>query len=313
MNARTSPVDWLLFVLLGFLWGSSYLFIKIGVDAGLQPFTLIMLRLLIGFALLRRSWSRSPASRCRATRGCTATCRDGRRQHRDAVLADHLGRADASTPRWPPSSTRAVPLFVIVIAARLLRTSGSRSTGRRPRRRVHRRRHPRRLRSRRRCAGDLAGELALIGSTISYAIGAVYAQAQHPRPAADDPGALPGRLRAGHRHGSWRSSSSARSVVADHARGVLAVVWLGLLGSGARVPGLLPDPRPLGRDADVAGRLPAAGLRHRAGRAGPPRADRRARSLLGTVLVIAGIALVNARSLPWQRNAAASTVEEHAA
>src|SRR5688572_24812163 len=29
----SSRLDWLLFVLLGFFWGSSYLFIKIGVDA----------------------------------------------------------------------------------------------------------------------------------------------------------------------------------------------------------------------------------------------------------------------------------------
>ena len=42
----SSRLDWFLFILLGFLWGSSYLFIKIGVDAGLQPFTLVSLRLL---------------------------------------------------------------------------------------------------------------------------------------------------------------------------------------------------------------------------------------------------------------------------
>ena len=47
-----SRIDWLLFVLLGFFWGSSYLFIKIGVEAGLEPFTLVTLRLAIGFALL---------------------------------------------------------------------------------------------------------------------------------------------------------------------------------------------------------------------------------------------------------------------
>src|SRR5262245_55560047 len=48
----TSQIDLVLFALLGFFWGSSYLFIKIGVDDGLTPFTLIMLRLLIGFVLL---------------------------------------------------------------------------------------------------------------------------------------------------------------------------------------------------------------------------------------------------------------------
>ena len=50
--SRSSRIDWLLFVVLGFFWGSSYLFIKIGVDAGLPPFTLITLRLLFGFVLL---------------------------------------------------------------------------------------------------------------------------------------------------------------------------------------------------------------------------------------------------------------------
>ena len=44
--------DWLVFALLGFFWGSSYLFIKIGVLAGLPPFTLVMFRLLIGSSLL---------------------------------------------------------------------------------------------------------------------------------------------------------------------------------------------------------------------------------------------------------------------
>ena len=52
MTTAGSRVDWLLFVVLGFLWGSSYMFIKIGVDAGLPPFTLVALRLLLGFALL---------------------------------------------------------------------------------------------------------------------------------------------------------------------------------------------------------------------------------------------------------------------
>src|SRR4030095_16583450 len=52
MTQRNSGIDWFLFILLGFLWGSSYLFIKIGVDAGLTPFTLVAVRLLFGFLLL---------------------------------------------------------------------------------------------------------------------------------------------------------------------------------------------------------------------------------------------------------------------
>ena len=33
---RSTRLDWALFLLMGFFWGSSYLFIKIGVDNGLQ-------------------------------------------------------------------------------------------------------------------------------------------------------------------------------------------------------------------------------------------------------------------------------------
>lgn len=51
-SSSRAGVDWLVFGLLGFFWGSSYLFIKIGVDEGLQPLTLIMLRLLFGTLLL---------------------------------------------------------------------------------------------------------------------------------------------------------------------------------------------------------------------------------------------------------------------
>src|SRR5918994_1946362 len=47
-----TSADWLIFIALGFFWGSSYLFIKIGVEAGLAPFTLVTLRLLIGVIFL---------------------------------------------------------------------------------------------------------------------------------------------------------------------------------------------------------------------------------------------------------------------
>ena len=50
--SHSTRTDWALFVLLGFMWGSSYLFIKIGVDEGLPPLTLVMLRLVFGAALL---------------------------------------------------------------------------------------------------------------------------------------------------------------------------------------------------------------------------------------------------------------------
>ncbi len=51
MNTRAGRVDWLIFFALGFMWGSSYLFIKLAVD-DFGTFTLVALRLLVGAALL---------------------------------------------------------------------------------------------------------------------------------------------------------------------------------------------------------------------------------------------------------------------
>ena len=63
---------WALFIALGFLWGSSYLWIKIGLES-LPPMTLIAARLTVGglflaavVAATRQSLPASPA--------CTATC-----------------------------------------------------------------------------------------------------------------------------------------------------------------------------------------------------------------------------------------------
>jgi drug/metabolite transporter (DMT)-like permease len=51
MASRSSALPWFLFVALGLMWGSSYLFIKLGVET-LDPFQLIAARLLIGAAIL---------------------------------------------------------------------------------------------------------------------------------------------------------------------------------------------------------------------------------------------------------------------
>src|SRR5688572_10961932 len=67
---RATRSDWLIFAALGFMWGSSYLFIKLAVDS-FGTFTLVALRLLIGAAFL---WvvlrmSRTPLPRARRTYG----------------------------------------------------------------------------------------------------------------------------------------------------------------------------------------------------------------------------------------------------
>ena len=51
MSERASRIDWLVFLGLGFIWGSSYLFIKLAVD-DFGTFTLVALRLVVGAILL---------------------------------------------------------------------------------------------------------------------------------------------------------------------------------------------------------------------------------------------------------------------
>ena len=60
-------VTWLVFLGVAFAWGSSYFFIKVGVESGLEPFTLIAWRLaisIVGLAvMLAATRSRLPRDR----------------------------------------------------------------------------------------------------------------------------------------------------------------------------------------------------------------------------------------------------------
>jgi drug/metabolite transporter (DMT)-like permease len=293
MSTRGSRIDWLVFLAMGFMWGSSYLFIKIGVDHGLQPFTLVMYRLAIGAALLASvvALFREPLPR-------------------DPKMYGHLfvmGVVNIAIPfalityaeQVVDSSLAAVingavPLFVIVIAALFLR--GERIT-------INR------------VAGlivgfvgiavlvgfdvtqlgsaNTLGELALLGATISYAIGAVYAKA--------------------HIHGLRPMIPALFQVffalvvitvlafVTEHPlsavpgpEALVAVAWLGLLGSGLAYLAFF---RILGRwgatrTSMVAYLLPVVGIALGAVVLQEPLAPS---TLLGTALVIGGIALVNSR------------------
>ncbi len=293
MTAKSSRIDWLIFLLLGFFWGSSYLFIKIGVDHGLQPFTLITFRLLIGFILLAAvvAVAREPLPR-------------------DARMYGHLavmGTINIAIPfglitfaeQTVDSSLAAVingavPLLVIVIAAIFLK--GETIT-------VNR------------LAGlavgfvgvamivglditDLSsssavGELALLGSTLSYACGAVYARA--------------------HVHGlrpmipalfqvffglvvtsvlAFTFEHPLAAVPAPEA--IFAVVWLGLLGSGLAYLAFFRTLQRWGatRTSLVAYLLPVYGIALGTLVRSEPISWT---TLAGTGLIIAGIALVNAR------------------
>jgi drug/metabolite transporter (DMT)-like permease len=293
--ARSSRLDWLLFVLLGFMWGSSYLFIKIGVDAGLPPFTLISLRLLFGFILLATvvAIAREPLPR-------------------DAKTYGHLivmGAVNIAIPfsliTWAELTvdsalaailTAPVPLFVIVIAAIFLRDE-----------RITINRlaglavgfvgvailvgfDPAAV-----AAGDLTGEIALIGATLSYACGAVYAR-------RNIHGLRP-MIPAVFQVGFALTMVSILAFVFERPievvsritpEALFAVVWLGIFGSGLAY---LLFFRTLGRwgatrTSMVAYLLPVFGITLGALVLKEPIDTR---LLVGTALVIGGIALVNSK------------------
>jgi drug/metabolite transporter (DMT)-like permease len=297
MTATSTPtssrLDWLLFALLGFFWGSSYLFIKIGVDAGLEPFTLVSLRLLFGFVLLAVvvGIAREPLPR-------------------EPRMLGHLlvlGFFSVALPfgliTWAEQSvdsslaavlTGAVPLFVIPFAAILL-----------PAERITFNAllgiaigligvavvvgfDPASL-----AGNELVAEIALIGAAASYAIGGVYARrnVHGLRPM------IPALFQVG--FALVMMAIPAVLVERPWERGIggdalFAVIWLGLLGSGAAY---LIFFRLLGhwgatRTSLVAYLLPIWGIVLGAIVLQEPIDPR---LIIGTALVISGIALVNQR------------------
>jgi drug/metabolite transporter (DMT)-like permease len=292
-TSTSTGLDWLLFVLLGFFWGSSYLFIKIGVEAGLEPFTLVSARLLIGLLLLAAvvAIAREPLPR-------------------EPRMIGHLlvlGFFSVALPfgliTWAELSvdsslaavlTGAVPLFVIPFAAIAL-----------PSERITFNAlvgvvigligvavvvgfDPASL-----AGNELAAEIALIGAAASYAVGGVYARrnVHGLRPM------IPALFQVGFAFLMTVVPALAlerpweRGITAD---ALFAVIWLGLLGSGAAY---LIFFRLLGRwgatrTALVAYLLPIWGIVLGAlvlREAIDPRL------IIGTALVISGIALVNQR------------------
>ena len=290
MSSRT---DWLLFLLLGFLWGSSYLFIKIGVDAGLTPFVLVSLRLLIGFALLATvvAVAREPLPR-------------SRRMYGHLVV---LGAFSVAIPffliTWAERSvdstiaatiTSAVPLFVIIFAAFALRDEpitanklvgvgiGLAGVA------ILVGFDPAAL-----AGGSLAAELALIGATASYAVGGVYARrmVHGLRPM------IPAMFQVLF---AFLMSTALAFIFERPLEAPItletgfAVVWLGLLGSGLAYLVFFRLLRSWGatRTSLVAYLLPIVGI---ALGALVLNEAVDARLLIGTALIIGGIGVVNSR------------------
>jgi drug/metabolite transporter (DMT)-like permease len=290
LSERTSSLDWLIFASLGFFWGSSYLFIKIGVET-LSPFVLVAGRLAIGAALLGvvLALSKVPVPRERRTYGHLLVMAilnivipfsliTWGEQTIDSALASILNAT--------------VPLFTIVLAALVLSdepitinrvvglmvgfagvvvlTSPSLGSG---------------------FGGSLPGELAMIGSSMAYAAGNVYARRNvrglHPM--------LPAFFQVFFAF----LITFVLAVVFENPLGqaiqassIFSVVWLGIFGSGLAYLAFF---RLLGhwgstRSSMVAYLLPVVGIV-----LGVLVLNEvvDTRVLAGTVLVIGGVALVN--------------------
>jgi drug/metabolite transporter (DMT)-like permease len=289
MTERGSRVDWLIFLALGFMWGSSYLFIKLAVD-DFGTFTLVALRLTVGALLL---WSVMRLA--------------GQAVPRDRRLYGHLlvmAVINITIPflliTWAEQSvdsslaailTSPVPLIAIVLSALFLPAEPMRVNG---------------LvgllvgfvgvviitsRGLTTVGSSIAGELALLGAAFSYAAGAVYSRkfVHGVRPmipavfqvtfAAVLTGVLALALER-----PWEARPDLQAI--------FAILWLGILGSGLAYLAVFRLFANWGatRTTLVAYLLPVVGIVLGYLVLNEP-VD--ARLLVGTGLVIAGVALVN--------------------
>ena len=229
MSSRGHALDWFLFLALGFIWGSSYLFIKFAVD-DFGTLTLIALRLVVGAALL---WVVVGIARERLPR-------EPRVYGHLVVMACINITIPFFLITWAEQSvhssiaailTAPVPLFAIVLSALFLHDEPLRVNG---------------------LVGlvvgfvgvvlvtspgfsgegsSLAGEIALLGAAFSYGAGAVYARrnVRRLRPmipavfqvtfAAIISGTLAVLIER-----PWEATPDAQAV--------LSIAWLGLLGTG---------------------------------------------------------------------------------
>lgn len=292
MPNRSTPVEWLVFLALGFAWGSSYLFIKIGVET-LTPFTLVAGRLAIGAGVLAvvLGFSRQRLPRSRWV-------------YQHLLVVALLGIViPFSLITWGEETIDSglaailngtVPLFAIVLAAIVLveepitinrlvglligfggvvvLTSPSLRAG---------------------FGGTLPGELALMGASVSYAAAGVYAR----RTVRDVPPVTSAFLEVGFAFLItlvlallWGDPMATRIEVST----VLSVVWLGLIGSGLAFLGFffLLGRWGATRTALVAYLLPVVGVvlgvAVRGEEVGLP-------VLIGMLLIIGGVALANTR------------------
>ena len=291
MSARGNRIDWLVFFGLGFMWGSSYLFIKLAVD-DFGTVTLVALRLIVGAILL---W--------------TVVRIAGQAVPRERRIYGHLvvmAILNITIPflliTWAEQSvesslaailTSPVPLFAIVLSSLFLYDEPMRING---------------------VAGlivgfigvviitspgltgegsSIAGEIALLGAAFSYACGAVYSRRNVRGLAPMIPAVFQVTFAA--------IITGTIALLLEHpwtarpdAQAIFSILWLGLLGSGLAYLAVFRLFAHWGatRTTLVAYVIPPVGIALGYLVLQEP-ID--AGLILGTGLVIAGIGLVNSR------------------
>jgi len=292
MIARPTRSDWGLLLLLGLMWGTSYAFIKLGVQT-LPTFTLIATRLLIGLVVLATvvAVAREPLPRNPRIYGNLLVMAIVNIVIPFTLITSAERSVDSAIAAI---INGAVPLVVILLAAlvfadepiTLNRLVGllvgyagvivivypglASSTG-----------------------SQISGELALVGSTISYGIGAVYARAKMRglRPM------IPAVFQVGFAFVIITVLAFINERPLDvtwNTDALIAVTWLGIFGSGLAY---LANFRLLARigatrTSILAYFLPIVGIVSGALMFGET-IDQFV--LIGTAMVIGGVALVNSR------------------
>jgi drug/metabolite transporter (DMT)-like permease len=292
--ARTNQIDWILFLALGFFWGSSYLFIKLAVD-DFGTFTLVALRLIVGATLL---WAVVLATR-------QVLPREPRIYGHLLVMALVNIAIPFLLITWAEQSvdsslaailTSPVPLFAIVLSAIFLHDEPMRVNG---------------------VVGlvvgfigvviitspgltgegsSITGELALLGAAFSYAVGAVYSR-RNVR-------GLPPMIPAVFQVTFAFAITAVLALIIERpfattpdAEAIFSILWLGILGSGMAYLIVFRLFAHWGatRTTTVAYVIPVVGIVLGFLVLAEP-VD--AFLIIGTALVIAGIAVVNGR---WGR------------
>ncbi len=291
MTTRGNRADWLVFLGLGLMWGSSYLFIKIAVD-DFGTFTLVALRLAVGASLLwvvvRLAHQELPRERRMYGHLLVMACVN------IAIPFVLITWAERSVDSSMAAIlTSPVPLFAIVLSSIFLADEPIRVNG---------------------LVGlvvgfigivilvspgltgagsSLTGDLALLGAAFSYGAGAVYSRrnVRGLRPM------IPAVFQVTFAMlitGTLAILTEQPWTATPDAQAVFAIVWLGVLGSGVAYLAVFRLIANWGatRYTLVAYVIPVVGIVLGYLVLAEPIDGR---LIAGTGLVVAGIGLVNSR------------------